>query len=130
MQIEFKDGRYMSTMWFVEGGDKDALWALHKDPGGVWELIWRFRYYNSPDPFDETDMKSWYHATHPPEATEVEIIKKVDCLLDLMLKLGFGPRVHKLVIRSDKCSEQFAALFTQEWAHLAKLELRPKEAEL
>lgn len=115
--IEIKEGRYFAKMWFLEGGDKDWMAAVYRDPGKPFTLQYRFRYYNSPDPWDEGDKKSWYTATAPPEMTEEDIVGKTDLMANTMACMGFGGKVHPLVLKSDDPKFITGEMAKQFWAH-------------
>ena len=117
MTIEIKEGRYFAKMWFLEGGDKDWMAAVYRDPGGPFILQYRFRYYRSEDPWDEGDRKSWYVATAPPEMTEEDIVGKTDMMANTMACMGFGGKVHPLVLQSDDPKFITGEMAKQFWSH-------------
>lgn len=55
--------------WFIVGGeDKDFLACLYrKKPGADIAFTYRFRYYESDDPFDKRDVKHVYEAFWKPD---------------------------------------------------------------
>ncbi len=121
MCISFKPGRYFSTMWFIEGGphNRDWLAAVFRDPGERWQLVYRFRYYNCPEPWDNgKDDKNWYKASMPPEEPEEKIVQSVDMMANLLVVTGFGVKVHRVEMRTDDDEVQAKKLMAQKWAHV------------
>ncbi len=73
--IEIKDDIYTLGIWFVHWNGADWMLSIQRPKeGGPWKGSYRFRYHNSPDPFDFTDTKNWYGFQVPPETTEDVII--------------------------------------------------------
>jgi len=130
MTIELISGRYFSQMWFLEGGDKDWLAALYRDSDGAFVLVYRFRYYNSPDPFDTTDTKNWYKAKFQLDRAESACIDLGDQLASGMMAMGFGPRVHKLLLRTDDPEKIGKMMETQNWAHMQRMDKEPEKKEV
>lgn len=131
MTIEFKDGRYFSQIWFLEGGDKDWLAFLYKDPGEKWIFHYRFRYYSEDpkqDPFHDNDRKTWFMFAITAEKPEEEVLKNCDTVAEAMLAAGFGPKLHKLLVRTDVTEAVMAAMESQPWCHVKAL--TPEEAAL
>lgn len=108
-------------MWFLPGGDKDWLAAVYRDPGGEFTLRYRFRYYKSPDPWDDRDEKNWYTGIFKPPRTEEEIVAKVDFLAQSMECMGFGGKVCGLVLRTDDPQRVAEEMGKQSWSHMKKM---------
>ena len=60
MTIEFKDGRYFESVYFLGTDGWDFHGALYKDGDGPWIVQYRFRYYAGDEPDDARDRKNWY----------------------------------------------------------------------
>lgn len=123
--IEFKKGNYFYQLWFVEGHNQDWLATIYKDETGKVHLVYRFRYYRGPDPFDDNDVKNWYAATSDDNSPEA--IAKYTQIFDAIAKtissVQGGGKLYAIPIHGD--GEKAAALLAEQpWCHM-KVALRP-----
>jgi hypothetical protein len=57
-------------IWYVSFGTDDWMGALYERDDGQIDLIFRCRYYRSPDAWDGKDKKSWFKNTSPKSVEE------------------------------------------------------------
>ncbi len=87
MTIEFTPDQFYLGLWWVGHHDATPVedrvdWlcgAWRAVQGGEWTLHYRFRYHNSPDPFED-DRKSWYTFTVGAQASARTIIEAVQTM--------------------------------------------------
>ena len=99
-------------IWYCQTvpGEQDFLLTLTRLEGEHYELVYRFRYYNSDDPFDEKDRKSWYRAEG--RGKEEEIISGVRKAL-MLIGTGFTE-----LLRGDRPFDNFMEEFMkQDFVH-------------
>lgn len=112
---------YAHTLWFVAAPDEDWLAMIFKtknDPG--WNLMYRFRYCNSTDPWDDADTKNWYRMQFPEEAIDkvVERTKFIAALTAVKLAKQYGvdPTFDELTIMGSG-GDALAAMMARPWCH-------------
>lgn len=103
MTVEFKEGNYISRIWFFskKGAAFDinaTLWR--KLPDGAWNFDYRFRYYNDDKAFDSKDRKSFYHGTFPEKLDEASVIRKLSPAIQ-NLKLATRLDVDCVIVETD-----------------------------
>ena len=79
--IEIQDDVLTVCIWFanIPGVEGDWMGCVSKKDGQPTSIKWRYRYYNTPEPFDNKDKKNWYSATteEPIEVTTDKIKKLI-----------------------------------------------------
>jgi hypothetical protein len=119
--MDFEDVQWIAAVWFLSDGEtKDILVFLYQDKAGVWQATYRFRYYNSPDPFDKQDKKSWFglKPKQQDEGTRFQLEKALDSMLEVLKAQGFGDYgPHKVVVDGPP-NKLMEMLKDQPWAHL------------
>lgn len=116
--IELKPGRYVSRVWFSQGGDRDLLGMIFRDPGGPWELFYRFRYYVTASPFDGRDTKSGYRATAPASWSEETAAEKFSHGLSMVAAVQGWSDLDCLVVQSEDPNAIIEKLKTKPWVHM------------
>jgi hypothetical protein len=93
---------------------QDFLLTLNRLGEEHYEITYRFRYYNSDDPFDEKDEKSWYRGEGMGK--EEEIISKINEMIRLVSSTadqGFTE-----LLRGDRPFDDFMEEFMkQDFVH-------------
>jgi hypothetical protein len=117
MTIEFDES--IRGLWYcVLVPDKqDFLLSLsHKDEGH-YAIIYRFRYYNSADPFDEEDKKNWYSVKVTDE-NEKELVDGIRTLLNQLLSFTNDDICYTEMLRGDQSLDEFMDEFIkQDFVH-------------
>ncbi len=89
MTIEIHPDGYYVGLWYLAGRGEDFL-ACAEKRDEQWLLTYRFRYYNSADPWDGKDEKNWYRAARPvSEMPEERFRDSVTMTVDLMVLAGY-----------------------------------------
>ena len=125
--IEFKEGFYYYSMWFVNLPDKkqDALACLFRDDKGELITRWRIRYIKEADPWSDKDEKKWWDIHHKREGDDPEKVReKLDTMWRLAAYVAEGWMDH-LRIDGDHM-KALEALRGRPWAHLKEAE-EPKK---
>ncbi len=120
--IELVDGRYYIGFWFCDGGDRDWMACAWRETDR-WVLKHRWRYYNSPDPFDPNDRKSWHSCfALRSKKTEEDIIRDVEKLGRTIAGLVFrNPGgFSACLIRSDDLDKVMFEMAKMDWAHIKR----------
>lgn len=100
--------------------EQDFLLALKRIAEKHYEITYRFRYYNSSDPFDEEDKKSWYQG-EIKGISEEDVIAKIhdDFMPAVMNATAFinGGEFTEL-LRGDRSFDEFMEEFMkQDFVH-------------
>lgn len=131
--MDFRDGRYVSTIWFIAGEDPitgdgvDWLATVSRDPGEDWKLEYRFRYDAGTGDMED-DRKSWYGGAMAGATPEADVVQNVDAIAGI-ISLRFKGPIHKLLVRSDRVAVAMEALGREEWAHIRKMTKEEYEAD-
>ena len=110
-------------IWYCQTipSEQDFLMTLNRLKEGHYELIYRFRYYNSDDPFDEKDRKSWYRAEVAAKCEE-EIISGIETLLESLAAVADNETGYTELLRGDRPFEDFMEEFMQQdFVHARKM---------
>jgi hypothetical protein len=79
-----KNADWFYGIWFsVHSSHSFDFMAQMLRSMGKWRLVYRFRYYNSGDPFDSDDEKSWYMLSAEDDSDESK--QKMICTTDQMM---------------------------------------------
>jgi len=111
--IEFKKTTLFHALWFcggdVQGKGEDWLATIFKEEGQPWVGVYRFRYHNSEDPWDTSDVKNWYKVTQSTDHDDAFLARLVQTFDQLasLCELRYGNPHTKLEILGDgdKASE-------------------------
>lgn len=120
--IELVDGRYYIGFWFCDGGDRDWMACAWRDDTR-WVLQHRWRYYNSPDPFDLKDRKNWHSAAALcSEKTEEDVIRNVEQIGRTIAGFVFRnpDGFSACLIQSDNLDKVIFEMAKMDWAHIKK----------
>ena len=100
------------AVWFVNLDETtDWMAGVNRTDEG-WELQYRFRYYNSEDPWDPEDKKSWYRCDlSNKESNEADAIDAISQAFEA-LKEASGGEAYAL-IRGESTHEQFVEEFRE-----------------
>jgi len=73
------------AIWYASlDEESDYLQSLSRTDNG-WDLTYRFRYYNSPDPWDKEDTKNWYSGKlSNKDKTESEVIETLSKVFEII----------------------------------------------
>lgn len=76
--FKLQPGEYYLGMWFVgaPGMMSDWLGVAYRDANGKWHIKYRFRFYNSFDPWDKKDTKRAGYIKPKVEWTSEEAVLK------------------------------------------------------
>jgi hypothetical protein len=97
-------------------GEQDFLLTLNRIAEQHYEITYRFRYYNSDDPFDEEDEKSWYSGETKGK-NEEEVINAIQTIMQAVAADGFTK-----ILRGDRPLEEFTEEFMeQDFVHAQKV---------
>ena len=97
--------------------EQDFLMTLNRLEEGHYEITYRFRYYNSDDPFDEKDRKSWYRAEARTK-NEEEIISGIETLLESLAAATDNENGFTELLRGDRPFDDFMEEFMkQDFVH-------------
>jgi hypothetical protein len=117
--IELKED--IRAMWFVTLPPKaDWLAAAQELEDGTILLTYRFRYYNSDEPFDSKDTKNWYEG----KITEplAEVVEKTSRIAAELARAAHGEKYE--LIRGTATLDQFVDQFTSlPFSHCKKFTL-------
>jgi hypothetical protein len=116
MTIEFDES--IRGLWYcVLVPDKqDFLLSLSRKDEGHYAIIYRFRYYNSADPFDEEDKKNWYSAK-VTDKNEKELVDGIRTLLNHLLSYQ-DDICYTELLRGDQSLDEFIDEFIkQDFVH-------------
>lgn len=116
MSISFTDDTLAIWYCLLSPEVADYMGGLSRRPDG-YTYTWRMRYYNSLDPWDENDEKTWYSILIPSrEGDAEEVVDKIRELIAISLatsrKFAYpnpGP-VYELV-RGNKSFDEFTKEF-------------------
>jgi hypothetical protein len=92
--------------------EQDFLLTLSRIEEEHYEIVYRFRYYNSDDPFDEKDIKSWYRAEGLGK--EEEIIKSINEMLTKLSSISYSEAGFTEILRGDRPFDDFKEEFLQQ----------------
>jgi hypothetical protein len=102
-------------------GEQDFLLTLNRIDEEHYGITYGFRYYNSDDPFDEKDRKSWYsgEVTGKSEEEVVDVINNQ--IMKAISSLNDGEGFTE-VLRGDRSLEEFMDEFLeQDFVHAKKV---------
>ena len=101
-------------IWFCTliPGEQDFLLSLRNTAEEQYEIIYRFRYYNSDDPFDEKDKKSWYSGTIKGR-NEKEVIAKIHEVFPFIIAASDADDFTEL-LRGDQSLDEFMEKFMEQ----------------
>lgn len=94
MSIVIQEGFYYAVAYFVPGVNQDFMGMVYRDAESFL-FSYRFRYYNSADPFDREDKKNWYAVRPRPNAPkdiESYLVTGADVIYKGLLEKGFNPK--------------------------------------
>ena len=120
-------------IWYVQLSEKMDLlgglnWVLDGDAKHL-HFDFRFRHYNSPDPYDPKDKKSWYSYDFAPNVTAEQAVKELKEWLGVVGMISIEPMHEYLVSNYPTFQEFFEDFTTAEFAHASPLSGgRPGEA--
>lgn len=118
--IEILPGRYFIGVWYLSASPMltrcDWLATAFRDAGQeVWRVRYRFKYYNSPDPFDGLDKRSAYSGTLT--GTEQQLIEKLGKVAEAMAST-FKFEKDFLLLGTDDPKEILTKLAARPWTHM------------
>ena len=125
MTIVFTPDNFYLGLWWVGHNDATPVedrvdWlcgAWRPVQGGAWTLHYRFRYHNSPDPFEE-DVKHWYTAIVKPEAPPAQVVRAVQLIQQACVARWQGhPDCLMLRCTGDKAIQKLRTA-RNDWLHL------------
>lgn len=90
---------------------QDFLLTLNRVGEKSYEITYRFRYYNSDDPFDEKDEKSWASAKTENQSEE-QVIASVHGVLEALSSISGGDYTE--ILRGDRPFEKFMEEFMEQ----------------
>jgi len=120
---------YVDHLWFAGNEEMDIMGLLYRDSKtSPWRLTYRFRYYNSSDPFDPKDKKNVYQLTAPDsdDAHRDQVFEVFEKIIQGSKKvLGEDAQIVSVPVKGN--SEVFEkVLLKQNFAHVKSI---PKESE-
>jgi hypothetical protein len=126
MTIEIKENRYFIGIWFMGDGKSDWMGAAYRDntdPADQWNLIYRFRYYETKEAWDGKDRKSWYTGTisGKSEAEVERSIHELSHKVKEMWPVSHEGRIAMLdfcAMHSDDPVENSNRLRQRDWSHV------------
>jgi len=120
---------YILGVWFVGGnGRQDFLATVRKKENGkVWDMEYRFRYYNGVDAWESEDDKSFYTATLKGDVTEEEVIKTLRKMTAKLSEVGFGETIDEILVRGNP-DKLMCDMGQRDWCHIAIGKKGSKEA--
>ncbi len=127
MSIEINEN--IRAIVFAPFADKADFMAAVSEEADGFAIIGRLRFYNSPDPWDESDRKHWYRArTQESLVDAVRVLKEMVARLELY-SVAFGQRSKKeemtILYRADKSLEEFVKEFREQpWAHSKEMKIQ------
>jgi len=99
--------------------EQDFLLSLTSSSEGQYQITYRFRYYNSSDPFDEKDKKNWYTSTITSK-NEAEVIAKIHNIFLLLTNTDDFAEI----LRGDRSLDEFIEEFMkQDFVHTKREKL-------
>jgi hypothetical protein len=102
------------AIWYIhlprKDQDGDMLASLRRRSPTELEIIWRFRYYETPGPWDGLDRKNWYGGTTTSALDEA--VAKMRVLLDLLSSMAPGSKVYEC-LRGSRGTDEFMAAFSR-----------------
>lgn len=113
-----EEGERVVGLWFVYGKEKrDWLaCAVEMACGGRYRVVYRFRYHNSPDPFDESDEKNWYSFTTITD-DDGAVIEPLSMLARTLIKQGFNDTLDYVPVDGDN-DRMFELIRDRPWCHI------------
>ena len=113
MTIELNES--IRGIWFctLVPDEQDFLLSLARIAEKHSKITYRFRYYNSSDPFDEDDEKNWYsgEVTGQNEAEAITTIH--DTFMPIISAIN-GNAEFTGIIRGDRSLDEFIAKFMEQ----------------
>lgn len=68
-------------------------------PNKAYKLVWRFRYYNTADPFDTKDKKNWYEGE--VSATRAKALAGAQTVAHEIRNLSSKPELYHAIVRGE-----------------------------
>ena len=90
---------------------QDFLLTLNRVDEKSYDITYRFRYYNSDDPFDENDEKRWASAKTENQSEE-QVIASVHSVLEALSSISGNDYTE--ILRGDRSFEEFMEEFMQQ----------------
>ncbi len=126
--IEIKEGNTFYGMWFIEPPtakdfpEQDFMGAMYKQNEDPIIFKYRFRYYNSNDPFDKEDVKNWY-VVHISDMSIERFMSVIDELTaDLAKFFGHG-KVNFLDLRGNSIDQIIEKMQNVPFTHMKKVNI-------
>ena len=115
----FTPETYIEHLWFMAIAGTDLMGVLYKDaPDGIWRLTYRFRHYNSMDPWDSKDVKSVYEIKASGSDADKDKLREAFDSLLAATKDKFEVRDYSSLPIMGGPDKFIAALSKQPWAHV------------
>jgi len=106
------------AIWYISLEPKtDWLLGLQKKKDH-WEINYRFRYYNSDDPFDKDDTKNWYGGTFSKNMAETEVIEKLRMMFSV-LQTKSGEKGYELIRGTGSFDDFLDEFKTLPFVHMS-----------
>lgn len=124
---------YVDSIWFIggsPGGKGEDFLATIAKRDGCWEMEYRFRYHNSPDPWDQKDRKSWYKMRCPDDSPEAlsRCRQAIDEVLRPSLETRYGDKLEVVEMQCMNSDPKFFfELSSRPWANVKQL--TPEQAK-
>lgn len=114
--MNVKEDDYLLGIWFVGWGTGDWMATAKRTKDMGFEIEYRFRYYEGPDPWDGKDSKNWYKAA-TPETDEEKVIAAMDGVWGIIANRPDKEITDRILIRGG--SEKFIkAIQGKSWFHI------------
>jgi hypothetical protein len=110
---------YHDSIHFVGSGEKDWMGTVTRE-GGRWKFRYRFRYYNSADPFDVKDEKNWYGFGSQGDSPEelAQMRAAIEAMRPVM-EAEYGSEMETLELQCFNDDPKFMfELLSRDWAHV------------
>lgn len=105
-------------MWFMRLNEaSDYMAHLETLEGGGYKLTYRFRYYNSDEPWDDKDRKEWYAVGMKPETTIEQALDVVRNLVGVMSVVS-GFECDEVLKKDMNVDAYLEVLKARPWMHM------------
>lgn len=109
------------AIWFIPliPGEQDFIGSLFTNEEGKLEFSYRFRYYNSQDPYDKKDKKHWYTVVSRKEETKESMLASLRRMIKA-LELASGQRADEILMKDGNYKQFCEEFASKSWTHIEK----------
>lgn len=110
------------AIWYLVTipGEQDFMGGLFRDEKGDLKFKYRFRYYNSDEPWDKKDTKNWYDVTPKQGTTPEAMIESLRIMVDRLSRMS-GQKADEIVIKDGDHQKFLEEFMAKPWAHMKPL---------